>query len=479
MKEQRQNEKAKCQGTCKGLFPYLLIFYEILMVALFGLIKYPTSNYGLDNKELEDDLKDHLFLFHQIVIDINVFVLIGFSFLIVYLRFHRWGALGYTFFAYVTGMKIYTLFSALWHRSWLSDWDSKFDISLFEIIGAQKCSLAIIITLGSLIGKVDIFQVFLLSFIESIIYSLNEAILFYQIQVLDIGGAMSIHTFASVFGLFTTWIYSNKSNADDNPNSMGNHNTTTISFIGTFFVWIFFPAFNSINPKFQDEYNNIRFISMANTFWSILASTSISFVLSMLLKNGKFSIEYVQNASISGGIAIAASCNMFSFPFPALLVGLSAGIISCISYNFLRRLMNYIHIFETRGIFHVHGIHGILGGLISVITTATLCGKYFGSGTKIQESMLFDRSCSTQSGFQLVGLAISFAIGALGGICVGVLFLIWKVVKLPEDTFCDHFSLKMMNEISTSSQTLSNQVASKIPIQNINEFPVSRIVISH
>jgi len=42
------------------------------------------------------------------------FMLIGFAFLIVYLRFHRWMSLGLTFFVISMALQIYMLFSGFW-----------------------------------------------------------------------------------------------------------------------------------------------------------------------------------------------------------------------------------------------------------------------------------------------------------------------------------------------------------------------------
>jgi len=48
-------------------------------------------------------------------------------------------------------------------------------------------------------------------------------------------------------------------------------------------------------------------LSSINTFWCLTSSTVISFWLSFVLKKGKFSIDHILNATLSGGIVIAAS----------------------------------------------------------------------------------------------------------------------------------------------------------------------------
>jgi len=56
-------------------------------------------------------------------------------------------------------------------------------------------------------------------------------------SVNDIGGGFTIHAFGSSFGIAATWIYSQKSNCKDNPNIKASYNSSTLTFIGTFFLW--------------------------------------------------------------------------------------------------------------------------------------------------------------------------------------------------------------------------------------------------
>lgn len=41
-----------------------------------------------------------------------------------------------------------------------------------------------------------------------------------------------------------------------------------------------------------------------NTFWALTVSTLVAFWLSMILKNGKFHIEHILNATLAGGVMI-------------------------------------------------------------------------------------------------------------------------------------------------------------------------------
>jgi len=81
---------------------------------------------------------------------------------------------------------------------------------------------------------------------------------------------------------------------------------------------------------------------------------------------------------------IAGSCDMFSFPYPSMLVGAFAGIVCVLSYNFLSKIQLKWNLFDTRGILHLHLIPGFFGGIAGAIAISTLSLGYFGSGKDIE-----------------------------------------------------------------------------------------------
>jgi len=61
-----------------------------------------------------------------------------------------------------------------------------------------------------------------------------------------------------------------------------------------------------------------------NTLFALTSSVLISLILSFILNKGKFSIQQILFCTISGGVMIANCADMFSFPYPSLLVGACA-----------------------------------------------------------------------------------------------------------------------------------------------------------
>jgi len=105
---------------------------------------------------------------------------------------------------------------------------------------------------------------------------------------------------------------------------------------------------------------------------ALCASGLTAFATSMLLR-GKFSMEDIQNATLAGGVAVGASSDLIIKPYNAFFIGILAGFISTLGFAKLKKfLYDKIGLHDTCGIHNLHGMPGLLGGLISVLTTASV-----------------------------------------------------------------------------------------------------------
>lgn len=87
---------------------------------------------------------------------------------------------------------------------WAKAWHVHFEqIEMGPFYGLFMLSgcIALLITLGAILGKVDFSQMLFVSVFEMIMFSLNEHIVLQSIKAKDQGGAMFIHTFGSTFGV--------------------------------------------------------------------------------------------------------------------------------------------------------------------------------------------------------------------------------------------------------------------------------------
>jgi len=83
-------------------------------------------------------------------------------------------------------------------------------------------------------------------------------------------------------------------------------------------------------------------------------------------------MEDIVNATLAGGVAIGAPCGVVANTGIALLIGLVAGTVSTIGFTKLTEILNHkIGLHDTCGINNLHGIPGLMGGLISAMVVAS------------------------------------------------------------------------------------------------------------
>lgn len=89
-------------------------------------------------------------------------------------------------------------------------------------------------------------------------------------------------------------------------------------------------------------------------------------------------MEIVLNASLAGGVAIGSACDLIVLPFGAMLVGFTAGVVSSFGFARLSKyLQKTIKLHDSCGVLNLHGMPGVIGGLVSAIV-ASRGGDTFG-----------------------------------------------------------------------------------------------------
>lgn len=97
----------------------------------------------------------------------------------------------------------------------------------------------------------------------------------------------------------------------------------------------------------------------------------------MVLNKGKFLIDQILFCTISGGVMIANCADMYSFPYPSLLIGLWAGCWSVLGHHYLPHYLLKWKYYDTTNIIFAVGFPGIWGNIASAITMSTIKGNYF------------------------------------------------------------------------------------------------------
>merc|ERR1719311_1277986 len=126
-----------------------------------------------------------------------------------------------------------------------------------------------------------------------------------------------------------------------------------------------------------------------------------------MIEDGKISTVPIQNATLAGGVAIGATANLVG-PFGAVVVGALAGLLSTL--GFVKATFEW----DTCGIHNLHGMPGILGGIVSILV------PFMYDGTGINP------------GSQALGLLCTLAIAIVSGLITG---FILKAIGSPRTEF--------------------------------------------
>jgi ammonium transporter Rh len=140
--------------------------------------------------------------------------------------------------------------------------------------------------------------------------------------------------------------------------------------------------------------------TVINTVLALCGSTLATYLVSTLLRKGRPSFADMANATLAGGVAVGATCNLLG-PGAAFVVGLLAGSLCVVGYVIVQpRLDRSLKIVDTCGVHNLHGMPGLLGGLVAAVAVPGIASA------------------------QLTGIAVTvvlaFASGTVGGYLIRV-----------------------------------------------------------
>lgn len=322
--------------------------------------------------------------------NILAMLLIGFGFLMVFVRGHGFGSITATFIVVSVAIPLYMLI-----KSYGSGDFTMQTVNIDTFIFAEFAAASLLITIGAPLGRLKMEQYFFLGILFIPAYILNEWLLLesgYFAGFLDTGGSIVIHAFGAYFGLGV--VSNTLSKFEKDPVVQVDKNSNQFCLLGSMMLWIFWPSFTSalVAP-------DRIVLTVINTVFALCAATLATFLFSKLIR-GKIEIEDIANAALAGGVAIGSTCDVAT-PGMALLIGLCAGTLSTVGYALIApKVEKLIRGTDTCGINNLHGMPGILGGLSAIVITHNV-------------------------GIQIAGIlttvVIAFACGKIAGFAVGLL----------------------------------------------------------
>lgn len=229
-----------------------MLIGQAVVILLMGLFVIYGDGQNADSSsagefEAEAILKAHYPMF----MDVHCMIFVGFGFLMVFMKSYSWTAVGFNFLIACWASQLTYLMGYFWNHTcafYTEDVDTykKYSIDFGEMLFmAEFGSGAVLITFGALLGKLNLLQLWVVATIEIFFFSINHGILFYILELLDIGGAMTIHMFGAFFGLAAAYFFQFKKASEDKFAQNGStFNSNLIAMIGTYFLFLYWPSFN-------------------------------------------------------------------------------------------------------------------------------------------------------------------------------------------------------------------------------------------
>jgi ammonium transporter Rh len=333
-------------------------------------------------------------------IHIMAMLILGFGFLMVFVKRYGRSALTATFLLVSIAVPLYFSLSNL----------GILDINattIEKLILAEFAAASLLITAGAVLGRLKMHQYLVLGILFVAAYMMNEAIVINGATSLipkgsfaDTGGSIVIHAFGAIFGISAAFFLTHKEDMAITIES--DANSDRYSMLGSMVLWVFWPSFCSalVKPELIPT-------TVINVIMALCASTIATYSMS-IIKRGKISIADIANASLAGGVAIGSTCDHAS-PQEALVIGLLAGVISTLGFAVIQsRMQKSCRLVDTCGVSNLHGLPGLLGGFSAIFIVSGINPVY-----------------------QLSGIGVTIIIAAAAGMISGKIVDLFGANKLP------------------------------------------------
>jgi len=291
-------------------------------------------------------------------IHIMAMLLIGFGFLMVFVKKYGRSALTATFLLVSVSLPLYFFINSLEIFS-----ESKGEIEL--LILAEFAAASLLIAAGAVLGRLKMFQYIILGLLFIPFYMLNEWIIvengldLMKGMIADTGGSIVIHAYGALFGLGVAMSMTTKKELEKPIEA--DATSDRYSLLGSMVLWVFWPSFCAALVPAEAIPHTV-----VNVFLALSGSTLITYISSISLR-GKINAADIANAALAGGVAIGSTCD-YATHSGAILIGVIAGAVS--TFGFARIQSKQQRAFrsvDTCGVTNLHGIPGIIGGLAAII----------------------------------------------------------------------------------------------------------------
>jgi ammonium transporter Rh len=319
-------------------------------------------------------------------IHVMAMLLIGFGFLMVFVRGYGLSAITATFMMTAVGIPLYLMLKSFGIFGHAVEGIDALILGEFAVASLLICA-------GAVLGRLKIWQYMLLAILFMPIYMANEWIVLDKAFGLvksfsDTGGSIVIHAFGAIFGLGIAFSMTTKKERKIDIES--DFTSDRFSLLGSMVLWVFWPSFCAalVAPAMIPQ-------TVMNVIIALCGSTIAAYIATVTLRKHIDAAD-IANATLAGGVAIGSTCDIASMPV-AMGIGVLAGFASTFGFAVIQsRLQKGAKLVDTCGVSNLHGIPGLLGGLAAVFVVSGI-----------------------NAGAQLIGIGITVGIALISGLVVG------------------------------------------------------------
>ncbi|XP_005411733.1 PREDICTED: ammonium transporter Rh type B isoform X3 [Chinchilla lanigera] len=266
------------RAACRRLqLPLLCLFFQGATAILFAIfVRYNhETDAALWHWGNHSNANNEFYFRYPSFQDVHTMVFLGFGFLMVFLQRYGFSSVGFTFLLAAFALQWSTLVQGFLH----SFHGGHIHVGVESMINADFCAGALLISFGAVLGKTGPVQLLLMALLEVVLFGINEFVLLDLLGVKDAGGSMTIHTFGAYFRLVLSWVLYRPRLEKSKHRQSSIYHSDLFAMIGTIFLWIFWPSFNSAPTSLGDTQHR----TALNTYYSLTASTLSTFALSALV----------------------------------------------------------------------------------------------------------------------------------------------------------------------------------------------------
>ncbi|KAL4674148.1 hypothetical protein H8959_018082 [Pygathrix nigripes] len=383
-----------CAAGRRLQLPLLCLFLQGATAVLFAVfVRYNhKTDAALWHRGNHSNADNEFYFRYPSFQDVHAMVFVGFGFLMVFLQRYGFSSVGFTFLLAAFALQWSTLVQGFLH----SFHSGHIHVGMENMINADFCAGAVLISSGALLGKTGPAQLLLMALLEVVPFGINEFVLLHLLGVRDAGGSMTIHTFGAYFGLVLSRVLYR-------PQLENSKHRQGCVYHSDLFAMIGEACEGPSSCGSSGLASTLHFTALGagqhrtalNTYYSLAASTLGTFALSALVgEDGRLDMDEV----VGSGHRRLMIC-------PALQPILESKF----------------KVQDTCGVHNLHGMPGVLGALLGVLVAGLATHEAYGDGLERVFPLIAEgqRSATSQAMYQLFGLFVTLMFasvrGGLGG----------------------------------------------------------------